>query len=359
MAASAPPPPRFILRGHEGACNCVAFQSESLLISGDVTGELRIWDLEARTTHTRLRAAHAHSILSVSRMPAGDAHQFLSCSRDGTVKLWSAATGQAALTLQTQAHCFCNASPDRASGSSADAHLVLTAAADESTVQLWDLRTGQVAAKATLAKHLGLVSVLHLHSAPHSQTGSGDSAPAAFLCALVGCDGGSVSMLDMRAAGAGGGTRSPLCTTAAVHDMQPVLAMDVAPTGRDVVTGGASMQVQRCELSMPSREGSWAGAEVAMGDSLTLPVAGTSGVAYRCDGRLCASGHWDGTVRLVEASAKGLKPLAILRHAGQGKESIFGVTFGLTGTASRGFFASASKDGTIALWDLYADRMRE
>lgn len=337
---AAPPPPKFVLRGHEGACNCVAFLGPTVLVTGDVSGELRIWDLEARSTQTLIRAGHSSSVLSVSRL--GNLHQFISCGRDETVRLWDASTGQVAQKLHTQARCFCNASVDR-SPDTADANLVLTAAGDESVVQLWDLRSGSAAAayQMKLAPELGLVSSLCLQSVPTCQLQDAASA-GSFLCALVGCDGGTVSMVDLRSS-------VSLCSVAA-HDMVPVLALDVAPSGRHVVSGGADQKVQRCALSAPPDE-----AGMALGDSFALPVAGTSSVAYRSDGRLCVSGHWDGSVRLVEATSKrGLKPVAVLRHARESSASIFGVAFG-----PAGLFASSSKDGTVAVWDVFADKMRE
>lgn len=140
-----------------------------------------------------------------------------------------------------------------------------------------------------------------------------------------------------------------------------------------------------------------------------LLYTGTSCVRYRSDGRLLVSTHWDYTVRIFDQ--KRLKPLAILRHH---RDSVYAVDFVEesaypyindgklnmeqkdTGTTSvptdvhhnesycnpkvdnmssndqagaggkcgeeeekrglsRSVFATASKDCTIALWDLFAD----
>jgi WD40 repeat protein len=40
------------------------------------------------------------------------------------------------------------------------------------------------------------------------------------------------------------------------------------------------------------------------------------------------------------------------------RESVFAVDFGWKDTSSYGLFASGSKDGTIAIWDLYSDTIR-
>lgn len=127
---------------------------------------------------------------------------------------------------------------------------------------------------------------------------------------------------------------------------------------------------------------------------ITLAVIGTSCVRYRPDGRLLVSTHWDYTVRIYDQ--KRLKPLAILRHH---RDSVYAVDFAeedahssvynstagdeiAPGTEtnviangeveegvysadvkskqfSRSVFATASKDCTIAVWDVFADSYQQ
>ncbi len=95
---------------------------------------------------------------------------------------------------------------------------------------------------------------------------------------------------------------------------------------------------------------------------------------FRCDGKLFVSGHWDGTVRLYDS--KKFKPLAILKYVeahipnfiisdeymcvflyvySHHRLSVFSIAFAPNHS---GMFASGSKDGTIALWNIYADKMK-
>ena len=78
---------------------------------------------------------------------------------------------------------------------------------------------------------------------------------------------------------------------------------------------------------------------------------------HRSDGRLLAVALWDASVRLYDCSR--LKPLATLRYQ---REAVDTIAFigGLGNNDEevspwKGHFATGSKDGSIAVWDIYAN----
>jgi len=335
--APPPPPPLFSLRGHEGAVNAVCFVGDgNYLVSGDVDGKVKVWSLEGRNAVAELDNVHAHSVISVVRVLDAEGH-FATCSRDATVKIWNLETchsgGAPMSVLQTQARCFCNASADIDSPS-CDKNLLITAGAEESAVQLWDLRTASVVSVMLMPQEQGIVSSLLLKT-------EASPGPLAF----VGCDDGSLSCVDLRL--------NSILSRVKLHEdevgPQPLLTIAAQPLATDgalrLLTGGGD-----CKL----RRSGYNGSVLEAQDCATLPSVGTSSISVRCDGRLIASGHWDKTVRLYDA--KRLKPLAVLHHH---KESVFGLGFGIRGTASQGLLASSSKDGLIALWDILAGTMKD
>ena len=79
-----------------------------------------------------------------------------------------------------------------------------------------------------------------------------------------------------------------------------------------------------------------------------LASTGTACLRYRHDNRILASACWDGTIRIFDGH---LRPLAVLRHH---RTNAYAVDFSPTG----GLLATASKDTTIAIWDIFADTLK-
>ena len=79
--------------------------------------------------------------------------------------------------------------------------------------------------------------------------------------------------------------------------------------------------------------------------SVTLTNPGLGSLATRRDGRIFASGGWDGQCRIFTVAK--LRPLAVLSNH---KESVQCVSF-----SPDNKLAAGSKDGYISLWDIYGD----
>ena len=72
---------------------------------------------------------------------------------------------------------------------------------------------------------------------------------------------------------------------------------------------------------------------------------GIAELAFRREGRLLAAAGWDGRVRLFDARASA--PLASLRYHAAPVAAL------AWRNDARGTLASGSRDGTIALWEVY------
>jgi WD40 repeat protein len=364
MASGRPPPcPVTVLRGHKEAVNCVAFLSEDCLSSGALDGQVKVWDLTSRRAQASWDAHRGHSVLSVCSMSTRKS--VVSCGRDGYVRIWDVtqlannnSTDTALSSLQTGSRHFCNACGD---SSQIDPDTVVTPSSEESDVLIWDLRTGKREAAIKGNEGRGMLSSLVLRSiavgneadinlgAHDADAGGGLVEYNAML--VAGYEDGSICCYDLR-------TLKALCDIK-VHS-EPVMALDMSPDGRRVSCGGASRQIVRCRFRQASATTASTSASPSPSTSTAttasleqletheLPVEGTACLRYRCDGRIFASAQWDGTIRIFDAK---VKPLAVLRHH---RQSACGVDFSPHG----GLLATASKDATVAVWDVFADTVK-
>lgn len=245
-----------------------------------------------------------------------------------------------------------------------DPNTVVTPSSAESDILVWDLRTGQRQATIKGNEGRGMLSSLVLQSigvgndidVDHGteRTDAGEELAGHNAMIVAGYEDGSIYCYDMR-------TCKPLCDIK-LHN-EPVMALDVSPNGRRIVSGGASRRIVRCRLRQasatptsvfqslptpPPATASPATTTLELLEGYELPVEGTACLRYRCDGRIFASAQWDGTIRIFDAK---VKPLAVLRHHRQGS---CGVDFAPHG----GLLATSSKDTTIAIWDVFADTVK-
>jgi len=328
--------PDYVLRGHESAVNCIAFSSsageEGALLSGSVDGDVKVWQLSSRRASTR-SAAHSNSVTTVLPDPTSSGKRFITAGRDECIKIWNietfASTSEPVTVLHTGAQNFCNVSTC-VDGSDICRNAVITASADEHRALLWDLRTGGVVHAIDVDKRRGMITALHLNSsAAQEQTRAH---------VLVGLEDGSLAAVDLRAArqvGAVATSAEQQVEYVPLHDKQPIMAMDVSPDGKTLLTAGADARIVFTAADSSAAAGVFDAAPTPClvhipEKTITLPSSGTSSVKYRTDGRIVVSAHWDNTVRIFDAK-KAMRPLAVLTHH---RQSIFA-------------------DATIALWSVY------
>jgi len=86
--------------------------------------------------------------------------------------------------------------------------------------------------------------------------------------------------------------------------------------------------------------------ELKEGGRMDLSVPGIAAAAIRDDARIFATAGWDKQVRVWHYSKR--KPLAVLQYHKAGVNDV-------ALNARTHALASASKDGSIALWSVYKD----
>jgi hypothetical protein len=86
------------LRGHTADITCVAV-SDAALLSGDASGQLRLWDAEDFKLRRAFRG-HVGEIAACALLPAGGVP--ISAGADGCVRIWDAAAPQPLAVLQCE-----------------------------------------------------------------------------------------------------------------------------------------------------------------------------------------------------------------------------------------------------------------
>jgi WD40 repeat protein len=412
--ARPPPDPLYVLRPHGAEITSLSFVPvetpnfqdrvpRESLVSGDVGGDVSLWSLATRRVIVRWRA-HDAGVLETAALPD---NRLTSQGRDGFVRVWDlnrvgkgSRDGEDAefgrcgcvFELRTGASTFCRAALATSCDPSA-APLLAAPSGDGSDIDIWDLRSGAVAQRLRSSEDeagLGMLMGLRL-ACPTAAAGGAGAAPIV----VAAYESGDVVVRDVR-------TGRLLSRARAQTEPLLCLELDAAASGGVCAGAGASLRFfsldrlapsLRIEAdaddsgsSLPSVEG--AGAECsaagpARGSTLVeaaratgatgvaaagtagrvntdvcvrlrhevrLPSAGISDARIRGDGKLLATGGWDGAVRVFQwrnpAKKRPCKPLAVLRTHGAAVSA-------LAWSADCRLLATGSRDKTIALWSLY------
>lgn len=170
--------PETILRGHAGEAQSLNFaHDDKLLLCGDSTGSVRVWDLQTARTAT---AVHAHSedagVLQVRSRGA----DVITQGRDGEICLWDLASDSSLQRIRSickeEWYNFCKCCLPRCSTSNElHRHSLAAAGMGNKGVQILDWREGG--------------PVLHCHSEEdHGMTMCLDIPDLAQPTVLAGCD---------------------------------------------------------------------------------------------------------------------------------------------------------------------------
>ncbi len=264
--------------------------------------DVQVWDVESGAVRRTLRGAHGRGVTAVAYSPDGAA--LATASLDGTAKLWDAATGRAAATLEghTQAVTAVAFSPDGRS---------LATAGQDRTVRLWDA-AGR--SRRALSGHTGPVTAVAF-------------SPDGRLLASAGEDQ-TVRLWDA--------ARFELLDVLPAHTAA-VACVAFSPDGAWLASAGEDRTVVLWEVA-PRRERYRCSGH-------TRPV---TALAFSPDGRRLASSSLDGSVKLWDV-ATGVEAFVLHGYLG----GVLSVAFRPDG---RQLVAGTSDWARILVWDLDAPR---
>lgn len=155
----------------------------------------------------------------------------------------------------------------------------------------------------------------------------------------AGFESGHVVVWDVDAAAAAApAPRVPRPLALGKLHSEPIMALDIDEGGLSGVSGSAEDKLVAFRIDFGR-------GTVAPTAAVELRKQGVADVALRQDGKLLASAGWDGKVRVYKRAS--CKALAALRYhsAAASAVAFCPETFVL---------ASGARDGTVALWDVYA-----
>lgn len=354
-AMSNPPPEPIVLRAHRSDAQCASFDASGVLYTGDADGEVVRWDVERRRVVHRARAhgptsgvlamAHFNFVSRASSRAgdgSGDDDVPTRCTqgRDGSVKYWRRAGDAsddrgveiASRTIRGGVFGFCRLVSD-------GDELIARATCARGSVVVERAETGRAAcALPALGKE-----------DDESDPRAGVAMCISFIRSehvVVGYEDGTIAIwaLDFESG------RGEVKWRRRTHK-ESALCADVDALGEGFVTGGADGTLVRyavdvnvvplmCEVVRA--HGPYA--EVITSSS---KQPGVSACAIRGDGKIVASGCWDGKIRVYEYKRKSKgRVLAVLKyHAATVTDVLF--------APDDSYLVSTARDGAVALWPIF------
>jgi WD40 repeat protein len=335
-----PDPALFLtLSGHTSSVEgCAISQSGDTIVSASKDQTLKVWDAHTGEERLSLRG-HTNWVEWCAISPAGDF--IVSASKDQTLKVWDTHTGAERLTLRghTGGVWGCAISP---AGDS-----IVSASADQ-TLKVWDARTGEE--RLTLRGHTDEVIDCAISPAGDSIVSTSDDRTLKVWDARTGEE-----RLTLR----GHTSAVQGCAISPTGDFIVSTSKDETLIVWDVHTGeeqrtlrGHSGGVSGCAINSAGDtivSASWDGTlkvwDVRTGEErLTLRghTGGVTGCAISSAGDTIVSGDWDGTLKVwdVRTGSEQITPRA---HT----EWVYGCAISLSGDT----IVSASEDETLKVWD--------
>ncbi len=285
------------------AAHCVDFSPDGRRLAAAVRNEpLKVWEIEQPQNAIELLG---HTALVTSAVFCPDGWRLLSASEDGSVRLWDAA--QAADHDRLDGHLR----HVRTVAFSPDGSVLASAGADDSTIILWNTKTGQ--------------SLRVFRSIAWTVSGLRYSPDGKYLAAAE--DSGHLRIWNVE---------TSRVTLDLALDPGPLVAVDWARQGDRIAVRSSGGTYWLVEASSGRLLATW-----------SLPPGPHGSIAFNNDGSLLVTADGDPTIRVWKTATQSLVR-ELLGHTAPAVNAVFDPQ----GT----LIASASNDHTIRLWDAATGR---
>jgi len=333
------------LGGHGGNVNCATFSPDGLYIaSASDDGTIRIWSAGSGQSAVQPMPAHEQAVWSV--VVSHDGASIISGSSDNSVRVWNAHTGEATLpplTGHTGTVLSVSISPDGD---------LIASGSEDLTIRFWDAQLGAAAGEPMRGHTKSVWAVTFSHDRRWLASASDDctarlwdvATRQALAVGPLRCQKGANTVAfspddGIVAAGDDSGLVHLWRTDTGEQAREPLHTNDrrvwsvaFSPDGTQLVSGGGDNAARIWDLN--------AGQCLHVLQGHTNEV---QSVAWSLDGRQIGTGSWDDTIRLWDALTGA--PLATLRgHT----NAVLSVAF----TPDAQFIISGSDDTTIRKWDV-------
>ncbi len=281
------------LGGHVKTVQWVRFTTDTRQLISMSVDAVKVWEVgTGALLHSRELGVDITAIAHTD-------HAILTGGSDGTAKVWDAASGEARFALVGHTSKIWVAAVDHRGQRFATGDQL-------GTVRLWQVADGRLL--GTIAAHQGRLAAITF-------------SPDDGQLATSGFEDGHARVWDVA-------TRTRVAEVK--HRAPQVRSVAFDPTGERLVTGAEDRMVRISSART--------GAELQIMESASPPVD----TRFDHDGKRVLSTHWDGSVRLWDAST-GAAIWSFLGH----DETVWGAMFDDSGTR----FMTGSVDGSAAVWD--------
>ncbi|KAG8719181.1 hypothetical protein FRC08_003465 [Ceratobasidium sp. 394] len=293
---------------HSSSVYCVAASPDGhRIVSGLSNGTVQVWDADTGLAALDPLIGHSDSVWSVAFSP--NSHRIVSGSDDNTIRIWDAETG-----IATTRPLVGHSNSVYSVSFSSDGCQIISGSRD-TTIRVWDASTGALV--RILDGHLQIVWCIAVSSdGHHIASGSGDNASEQ-----------QDNTVRVWSAKTGAIIREFVGHTGAVYSVV------FSPDGYHIVSSSHDRTIRVWDIRSDTKNG-------YLLDGHTSRVCS---VAFSPNGQHIISGSWDCSLRIWTLDGSGAFGNPLVGHT----DAVLSVSY-----SPNGRIISGSLDGTVRVWDI-------